>query len=123
MAYPVVHFEVTGKDRAKLTSFYTELFDWQTQDFSGPDMPDYTMVERAEGGIAGGIGQAPDGAGGHVTFYVAVPDPQATLDQAVSLGGSVLMPVSELPMVTLALFADPEGNMVGIVKDGGDSPA
>ncbi len=27
------------------------------------------------------------------------------------------MPVSELPMVTLALFTDPEGHMIGIVKD------
>jgi predicted enzyme related to lactoylglutathione lyase len=123
MAYPVVHFEVTGKDMGKLKSFYTELFDWQTQDFSGPGMPDYAIVEKAEGGIGGGIGQMPDGATGHVTFYVAVPDPQAALDKAVALGGSVVMPVSELPMVTLALFTDPEGNMVGIVKDAGDAAA
>jgi uncharacterized protein len=116
MAYPVVHFEVTGKDIGKLKSFYSELFDWQTQDFDAPDAPPYAMVEKAEGGIAGGIGQSPDG-NGHVTFYVAVPDPQATLDKAVGLGGSVLMPVTELPMVTLALFTDPEGHMIGIVKD------
>ena len=31
------------------------------------------------------------------------------------------MPVTELPMVTLALFNDPEGHMVGIVKDAGES--
>jgi predicted enzyme related to lactoylglutathione lyase len=117
MAYPVVHFEVTGKDIEKLKSFYSDLFDWQTQDFSEPGLPPYAMVEKAEGGIAGGIGSVPDGGNGHVTFYVAVPDPQATLDKAVSLGGTVVMPVSELPMVTLALFTDPEGHMIGIVKD------
>ena len=94
MAYPVVHFEVAGKDLAKLKSFYTELFDWKTQDFDEPGAPPYAMVEKAEGGIAGGIGAVPDGGNGHVTFYVAVADPQATLDKAVSLGGSVVMPVT-----------------------------
>ena len=28
-----------------------------------------------------------------------------------------MMPVTELPMVTMALFTDPEGHMIGIVKD------
>ncbi len=114
MANPVVHFEVSGKDREKLESFYTDLFDWKTQDF--PDM-NYAMVEKEGAGIAGGIGQVSDGGSGHVTFYVGTDDPQATLDKAVSLGGTVVMPVSELPMVTLALFTDPEGHMIGIVKN------
>jgi predicted enzyme related to lactoylglutathione lyase len=118
MAYPVVHFEVTGSDLPRLKAFYSELFDWQTQDFSTPGGPDYAIVEKAEGGIGGGLGATTDGPG-HVTFYVAVPDPQATLDRAVALGGAVVMPVTELPMVTLALFTDPEGHMIGIVKDAG----
>lgn len=122
MAYPVVHFEVTGKDIGKLKAFYGDVFEWQFQDFAEPGMPAYAIVEKAEGGIAGGIGENPDGPG-HVTFYVAVPDPQATLDKAVSKGATVVMPVTELPMVTLALFNDPEGQMVGIVKDAGDAPA
>jgi uncharacterized protein len=120
MAYPVVHFEVTGRNIGKLKSFYGDVFGWETQDFNEPGMPSYAIVEKAEGGIAGGIGETSDGPG-HVTFYVAVPDPQATLDTAVSKGGTVVMPVTELPMVTLALFNDPEGHMVGIVKDQGDS--
>jgi uncharacterized protein len=119
MAYPVVHFEVSGTDLPKLKSFYTDLFGWKTQDFNEPGAPAYAMVEQAEGGIAGGLGESPNG--GHVTFYVAVPDPQATLDKAVGLGGTVVMPVTELPMVTLALFTDPEGHMIGIVKDAGEN--
>ena len=96
MAYPVVHFEVTGKDIGKLKSFYGDVFDWEFQDFAEPGMPAYAIVDKAEGGIGGGIGENPDGPG-HVTFYVAVPDPQATLDKAVSKGASVVMPVTELP--------------------------
>ena len=29
MGQPVVHFEIAGKDAAKLQSFYSELFDWK----------------------------------------------------------------------------------------------
>jgi hypothetical protein len=32
MANPVVQFEVLGKDRESLKSFYTSLFGWTTQD-------------------------------------------------------------------------------------------
>jgi predicted enzyme related to lactoylglutathione lyase len=52
-----------------------------------------------------------------VTIYVQVPDLQAALDQAVALGGKVLMPPTEIPgVVTLAMFADPEGNVIGLTK-------
>jgi uncharacterized protein len=113
MANAVVHFEVVGKDLEKLTSFYTTLFEWKTQ--SIPEMG-YTLVEKEGDGIAGGIGRDQNGGAGHVTFYVLTPDPQATLDRAVELGGRVVMPVTELPQVTIALFADPEGHVVGISK-------
>jgi len=53
-----------------------------------------------------------------VTFYVAVDEPQKYLDKAVSLGGKVVMPVTEIPgAVTMAQFADPDGNVVGLIKD------
>ena len=114
MANPVVHFEVVGKDLAKLQAFYGEVFDWKTQAI--PEMG-YAMVEKEGEGIAGGLGQAQDGSPGHVTFYVGTDDPQATLDRVEQLGGKTVMPVTELEMVTLAMFADPEGHVIGIVKN------
>jgi uncharacterized protein len=113
MAHPVVHFEVSGKDLDKLQSFYSELFGWNIQKAPG-DMP-YAMVEKQADGIGGGIGQSPDG-NGHVTFYVGADDPQAVLDKANELGGKTILPVTELPMVTIALFADPEGHVIGLAK-------
>jgi predicted enzyme related to lactoylglutathione lyase len=112
MAHPVIHFEVSGKDVDRLNSFYSELFGWKTQ--RAEEMP-YAMVEKEDGGIGGGIGQTPDG-NGHVTFYVGTDDPQATLDKAAELGGKTILPVTELPQVTIALFADPEGHVVGLAK-------
>jgi predicted enzyme related to lactoylglutathione lyase len=114
VANEVSWFEVTGKDGDKLQQFYGGLFGWQI-DADNPMR--YGMVQAADGGIGGGIGPSPDG-GGHVTFYVAVDDPQAYLDRAEQLGGKTVVPVTEVPdMVTFARFADPEGNVVGVVKN------
>jgi predicted enzyme related to lactoylglutathione lyase len=112
MGNPVIHFEVTGKDGEALAGFYEQLFGWKTQGV--PDMG-YWLVEKEGDGIAGGIGTSQEGPG-QVTFYVQVDDPQAALDKAESLGGKTVLPVMTIPnMVTLALFADPEGHVVGIV--------
>jgi hypothetical protein len=55
-----------------------------------------------------------------VSFYVAVEDPQAVLDQAQSFGGTTVVPVTEVPdVITFAMFNDPDGNPVGLVKVAG----
>jgi hypothetical protein len=114
MADKVVHWEVTGKDGKKLQQFYSQLFGWNVK---ADNELNYGIVEPDEAGLGGGIGETPEGDG-HVTFYVGVDDPQQYLDKAESLGGKTVMPVTEIPnMVTFALFADPEGHMVGVVKN------
>jgi predicted enzyme related to lactoylglutathione lyase len=110
MAAGATWFEVVGKDGAALKRFYSELFDWELEDYEG-----YGMLTNPDQGVGGGIGQAQQGEG-HVTFYVSVDDPQAYLDKAEQLGGKTIVPVTAMEMVTFALFADPEGHLVGVVK-------
>lgn len=120
MGQPVVHFEVLGKDASKLQQYYSELFGWQID----ADNPmSYGMVARegnvnAEGiGIGGGVGTGPEGYDGHVTFYVEVPDVEAALAKAESLGGTrVWGPEKIMDQVELGQFNDPEGHMIGVVK-------
>ena len=114
-AAPVVHFEILGKDGEALKKFYSDLFDWKIND----DNPmKYGLVEAAgEGSIGGGIGGAEEGQPGHVTFYLGVTDINATLAKIESAGGKTILPETEIPnMVTFALFSDPQGNTVGLVK-------
>ena len=112
MTHPVLHFEVSGKNLDSLQAFYGELFGWKTQKVPG-DMP-YAMVEKEDGGIGGGIGQAPDG-NGHVTFYVGTDDPQATLDKVEQLGGKTILPAEDTPYGRLAQAADPTGALFKLV--------
>jgi len=116
MGAPVVHFEILGKNGNKQQDFYSQLFDWEI-DANNPINYGIIKAQR-EGSIGGGIASTQDGSSGHATFYVEVDDLQATLDQAENMGGKTVVPVTHIPkMVTFAMFTDPEGHLVGLVKD------
>jgi uncharacterized protein len=121
MGQPVVHFEVMGDDGDKLRAFYSDLFDWKI-DTNNP--MGYGIVDRENNlnsdgvGIGGGVGGSPEYPS-HVTFYVEVPDVEAALAKAESLGGSRVMgPDVVTEGVEIGLFSDPDGLMVGLVKGG-----
>jgi uncharacterized protein len=120
MGQPVVHFEIVGKDADRLRTYYGELFGWQ---FDADNPMNYGIVQRDQNvsddgvGIGGGVGAGPQGYDGHVTFYIGVPDVEAALAKAESLGGSRTMgPERVMEQVEIGLFQDPEGHLVGVVK-------
>ena len=120
MGQPVVHFEVIGKDAEGLQRYYSQLFGWQ---INAENPMNYGMVGRegnvnSEGvGIGGGVGSGPEGYEGHVTFYVEVPDVEASLAKAEELGGTRVMgPETMMDQIELGLFTDPEGHVIGVVK-------
>lgn len=115
MGRPIVHFEIMGKDAVQLQKFYAQLFGWKISD-PAPEMGFYGMVDGASSGVAGGIGQEPGGKT-RVSVYVQVPDLQGTLDQAVALGATVTLPPTQIPGgPTIAMFADPSGNITGVLQ-------
>ena len=122
MGQPVVHFEIIGKDGDKLQRYYSELFGWELD----TDNPmNYGLVPRegninADGiGIPGGVAGGPEGYDGHVTVYVEVPDVEAALAKAESLGGKRLMgPDQVMEGLEIGQFADLEGHMIGLVRTG-----
>lgn len=114
MGQPVLHFEIIGKDGKKLQNYYAELFGWKI-DANNP--VNYGMVEKEGDGIAGGIGPGPSDYAGHVTVYVGVPDVEAALAKAESLGGRRVMGPEKVTEDTeIAQFTDPEGHLVGLLK-------
>ena len=120
MGHPVVHFEIVGQDAAKLQDYYAQLFGWEI-DANNP--MGYGLVTRegnvnADGvGIGGGISKGPEGYGGHVTFYVEVPDAEAAMAQAESLGGTrMLGPEEVMNGLVIGLFTDPEGHVIGVIQ-------
>jgi predicted enzyme related to lactoylglutathione lyase len=124
MAQPVVHFEIIGQDPARLRGYFGALFGWQfdtsglvSETISQPD--DYGFTEPDGGsGIPGGVGGGRD-YGNRVIFYVGVPDVEAALRQAESLGGRRLLGPARAPSgLVIGHFADPEGNRIGLAAAG-----
>jgi predicted enzyme related to lactoylglutathione lyase len=121
-----VHFEVGAADDAPLVAFYGEMFGWGLQGYPGGG---YTMIDTRGGtGINGGIGRSQNGQPWSA-FYVEADDLQATLDRATELGGTTVMPVTDFGgAVTVAMFSDPDGLLIGLVQapsegSGEDGPA
>jgi predicted enzyme related to lactoylglutathione lyase len=124
VAQPVVHFEIIGKDPATLRSYYGDLFGWEFAT-SGPvsdqvsETGNYGFVDRITtddgGGIPGGVGGGEDYRA-HVIFYVGVPDVEAALQKAESLGGTRMLGPTQAPGSALVIghFSDIEGNVIGV---------
>ncbi|MSQ32847.1 MAG: VOC family protein [Dehalococcoidia bacterium] len=114
MPNPVVRFEIGAKDAKKAQKFYADLFGWHV-DANNP--MNYGVVDtHAKGGINGGITAIQKGMPALI-IYVEVDDLSAYLKKAEKLGGKTLMPPTVIPnMVTFALFADPQGTTIGMIK-------
>ncbi|WP_419901887.1 VOC family protein [Kiloniella sp.] len=116
MGCPVVHFEIISDDAGKAQEFYGDLFGWNID----ADNPmNYGMVdtESEDKGINGGIGEDMVDTGGHLTFYVEVPNVEDTLKRAVEKGGTIVLESMEIPGgPTIGLFNDPDGRRVGVIE-------
>jgi len=123
MGQPVVHFEIIGNDPSALRSYYAELFGWEfetgdaaTEAVSQPG--DYGFVDGSTTGDGTGINGGVAGGEGYerrVLFYVGVPDVEAALQKAESLGGTRQIGPEGTPgTLVIGQFTDPEGHLIGV---------
>jgi predicted enzyme related to lactoylglutathione lyase len=116
MGQPVAFFEVISTDPERAQKFYAEMFGWQVE--ANPDMGGYALVDTGagEGAVGGGIGPANTPTEAGVKIYMRVDDLDASLERAERLGGQRLVPPTDLPgdYGRFAIFADPDGNPVGL---------
>jgi uncharacterized protein len=123
MAQPVVHFEVIGKDPERLRKYFGELFGWEfdtpspvAREVSEPGNYGFLDLVAAEDGtgIRGGVGGGHDYTS-HAVFYVSVPNVEAALQRAESLGGTRVMGPAISPNgLVVGHFTDPEGTLIGV---------
>jgi len=90
------------------------VFGWKI-DANNP--MNYGMVESGGGGgIAGGIGgsQMPES---RVLVYAQVASIDDVLSRVSMHGGRTVQPRQDMGPVIMALYEDPEGNLMGLVED------
>lgn len=116
MGRPVAFFEILSTDAERVRKFYSELFEWTAE--ADPAMGGYALVDTGAGddAIGGGIGPVDEAGEAGVKIYMRVDDLDAYLARAATLGGSTVVPPMDLPggYGRIAVFADPDGNPVGL---------
>ena len=115
MGNPVMWFEMLVDDPDKANDFYEELFDWK---INRSNPKNYGFVNTgAKKGIHGGIGQPGETGENKMLIYVEVDDLSTYMNKAVKLGAKVILPPQEIDGFPIAIFEDPEGHKVGIIKN------
>jgi predicted enzyme related to lactoylglutathione lyase len=116
----IVHFEIPANQPEALTKFYNGLFGWKFQKAQIPG-PEYWMCETgtSEPGINGAVMKRQN-PGQPWMNYVDVANLDASLAQAIELGGKVALPKTEIGEVgAVAAVIDPEGNLCGLWQKNG----
>ena len=114
MANTLCHFELMASDVEQAKKFYGAVLDWQ---FDNESMPGYALVnpgQEPSGALFAKPSEAPTPC---MNIYFNVKDIDATLAKAEENGGETLVPKTEIPGTGhFAMFTDPEGIVVGIMK-------
>ena len=122
MNKPINWFEIPVADLARAQRFYEATFaiDMQREDMGPMRMALFPYVEPATGGALLACPDARPGDHGVVIYLDGGTDLAVPLARAVAAGGTVLMPKTELsPEIGfIAMFADSEGNRIGLHSPG-----
>src|ERR1039457_6742323 len=116
MGQPVAFFEVISPDPERAQKFYAELFGWQVA--ADPAMGGYGLVDTGagDGAVGGGIGASEDRTEKSGKIYMRVDARAADRGPAEQRAVQRLVPPTDLPgdFRRFAIFADPDGNQVGL---------
>ena len=112
--HQIVHIEISAKNHTEAGEFYASVFGWKVQAF--PDM-NYTTFDPGEG-VGGGFNPVTDdNPAGMVTVYINTDDLEDTLGKIKAAGGEVILARHDIPTVgTMAIFKDPTGNQLALLK-------
>jgi predicted enzyme related to lactoylglutathione lyase len=106
-------------------AFYQEVFGWQYENY-GSGKNAYTMIRVNGRPIAGIVHYAKPADAARSARWLAlmsVPDVARTAEQAAAAGGRVLVPPKDLPgRGKVAVLADPEGALFGVIRTAGGDP-
>ncbi|GAA2149455.1 putative enzyme related to lactoylglutathione lyase [Humibacillus xanthopallidus] len=114
--HPVVMFEFISERPDELRAFYRAAFGWDYESSGGFA---YVTFGSPPPTSLGGIGQAQVGVPGWepgARFYLATDDLEATLASVVEAGGARYVEPQRADAYEFAMFTDPDGNIVGLLK-------
>jgi len=116
--------ELLAKDYDSAVSFYQKVFGWDTNVMSDTPEFRYTALgagDNAKAGIMDAAGVLSDEVPSMWSVYFAVENTDATVEQALALGATVMHAAEETPFGRLATLIDPTGAVFKVIQDTGQS--
>jgi uncharacterized protein len=110
--HPVVHLELHTGSVACACSFYTKLFGWRAE-VVRTSSGRYLALELGGRLLEGGLVEH-DTQRAFWLPYVEVTDVVETTEQALALGGSLLLPAREGPAGWRSIVATPAGGEIAL---------
>jgi uncharacterized protein len=113
--------ELATNDVEAASNFYTELFGWSIEELDTGGGPRYWSIGH-EGGASGRnggvreLGPGEEGVPPNWTPYFAVESVDSTLAKAGDLGGTTLVPRTDIPTGRFAAVSDPQGAAFAFVE-------
>jgi hypothetical protein len=121
----LVHFEIHAEDPERCRGFYSDMFGWTIEKWSGP-MEYWTITTGPDSqpGINGGLlrrrgpGPVSEQAVNAFVCTIEVSDLDSLLTKGQALGATVAVGKMPIPGIGwLAYLHDPEGNIVGLMQN------
>lgn len=120
-------FEMPADDIERASTFYNTVFGWNTPPMGSDGV--YALTTSADnfgnpteiGGINGGIHRRAGTSDAGPVVNISVENIDDALNEIVAAGGRVVQPRSEVGEfgLSMALFSDTEGNVLGIYNFNG----
>ena len=119
MSNPLCHFELMTDDPQKCKAFFGKVFDWNFDEHS---IPGYTLIKTGAEPTGGVFPRPAEAPAVCVNIYFSVEDIDATIAKVTDNGGTVIVPKTAIPNIGhFAMFAAPEGIVIGIMQPAGEA--
>lgn len=111
--------EVACRDIALIRDFYSQVFEWDTEDMDMGEDVKYTMFKTGDISVGGVMEMSADWGDmpSHWMSYIAVEDCDASAARCKELGGEVCVPPTDIPPIgRFSVINDPTGATISIIK-------
>ena len=112
-----VWHELMTPSTADAHAFYSKALGWRIEPWEGD--PSYAMFAAPSGPLGAAVASTERAP--HWVPYVSIPDIDATVQQALHLGASVVRPPTTIPNGSrYAVLSDPQGAVFAIYESAAD---
>jgi uncharacterized protein len=109
----ICYIEIPTSDVARSVEFYQSIFGWKTRRRGDGEI----AFDDGTGDVSGAwVTGRPASSTPGLVIYIMVDDIVATSDAVAASGGKIVQPIEPGAPEMAALFADPDGNVLGLYQ-------